>query len=92
MDGLREEPTTNLLSEMEGIPGVWDEAKQRWGIRLQRNLIPGYATADFWEAVQMWTDWKEFGFPCAGGTQDQPALWLIIVRLFQSCFKKLEEQ
>lgn len=57
--------------------------------RIQRNKLPGYATIDFWEAVQMWRDWKTFGNPYSGGYMDQGALWLDVVRLMDSCSKKM---
>jgi len=91
MEGLRAEPTTELLSEMEGFPGVWNEKTGKYGIRLQRNTLPDYATDDFWEAVSMWNDFQQFGFPEHGGKNDQGALWTDIVRLMQSCADKLRE-
>jgi hypothetical protein len=83
MDGLREEPNTELLSEMEGFEHIWDDEKQRYGIRLQRNSLPDYATVDFWEALRMWRDWKMFGFPKSGGSDDQGALYMDIIRTMQ---------
>jgi len=90
MDSLRNEPTTKLLSEMEGFANVWDENKQRFGIRLQRNSLPDYATEDFWEAVQMCRDWKTFGFPEHGGMNDQGALWSDVIRAMQRCGTELK--
>ena len=69
---------------MEGIPGVWNEERGTYGIRVQRNTIPDYETPDFLEAVGMWQDWKMFGFPRAGGTLDQPTLYIRILRLMES--------
>jgi len=40
----------------------------------------------------MWSDWKEFGFPNSGGKEDQPALWVDIIRLFNTCAKKMGVQ
>ena len=57
--------------------------------RVQRNKLPGYATVDFWEAVQMWMDWKTYGNPEAGGTMDQGALWLDVMRLMETCSRKM---
>lgn len=90
IDGLKAEPDTVLLSEMEGFPHVWDDEKQRYGIRLQRNKLPDYATDDFWEAIRMWQDWKTFGFPNSGGTNDQPALYLDILRVMNNISQKIE--
>jgi len=75
---------------MEGLPYVWDEVKCKMGIRIQRNSIPDYLTDDFREAVQMWQDWKTFGFSESGGTNDQPALWMDIIRLIESCARKMK--
>ena len=58
--------------------------------RIQRRSIPSYATDDFWEAINMWRDYRDFGFPEAGGLNDQPALWLDVVRLMMSCAKKMK--
>jgi hypothetical protein len=33
----------------------------------------------------MWRDHKEFGYPNSGGSMDQPALWLDIVRVMKDC-------
>ena len=85
MDGFRNAPTTKLLSEMEGFATIWDEEKKRFGIRLNRNLLPDYATSEFWEAVQMWNDWKTFGFPNAGGSLDQGALYIAVLRCMNEC-------
>jgi len=60
------------------------------GERVQRRSLPGYATDDFWEAVQIWRDWKTFGNPEAGGVLDQPCLWLDVVRVMQSCADKMK--
>ncbi len=88
-DGIRELkslPVATCESEKEGIP-VWDSERGRMGIRIDRNKLPDYATADFWEAVQMWRDWQTFGNPEAGGTNDQPALWRTIVKHMEDCSK-----
>lgn len=85
MKAMKQEPTTELLSEMEGIPGIWDEEKKRMGIRIQRNSIPDYATDDFWESVQLWTDWKMFGFAEHGGINEQGGLYMDILRTLQTC-------
>lgn len=92
MEGLSAEPETKLLSEMEGFPYIWDEEKERFGIRLQRNRLPDYATVDFWEALQMWNDWQEFGFPEDGGTNNQGALWMVIVRTFEKCAQRIRAE
>lgn len=84
MKAMKQEPTTKLLSEMEGIPGVWDEEKNSRGIRIQRNSIPDYATEDFWEAIGLWSDWKMFGFPEVGGSNDQGGLYMDILRAMQT--------
>jgi hypothetical protein len=57
--------------------------------RIQRRSLPGYATEDFWEAVSMWRDYSEFGYPDAGGANDQGALWLDVVRLMKECAKSM---
>jgi hypothetical protein len=54
------------------------------GERIQRRKIPGYATQDFWEAVEMWGTWKTFGLPEAGGLNDQPMLWMDLVSMIES--------
>jgi hypothetical protein len=87
-EAMKAEPTATLLSEMEGVPGIWNEEKKTYGIRVQRNKIYTYATEDFWEAAQMWQDWKTFGFLCAGGTEDQPALYLDIIRSMENFSKE----
>lgn len=89
-DRLSDIPAATKESEKEAVPVVYNEERGEWGIRIDRRTLPEYETADFWEAVKMWNDWKEFGFPESGGTNDQGALWLSIIRLFQSCAKKLE--
>jgi hypothetical protein len=58
------------------------------GQRVKRNTLPGYATVDFWESVGMWRDWKLLGNPEGGGTMDQGALWLDVIRIMQSCADK----
>jgi hypothetical protein len=58
--------------------------------RIPRNTFPDYSTPDFWEAVQMWRDWQTFGFPEAGGLNDQPCLWLDIMRLFNQWAHKMK--
>jgi hypothetical protein len=57
--------------------------------RVQRNKLPGYADDNFWEAVQMWRDWKCYGNPEAGGTMDQGALWLDVMRVMNTCAQKM---
>jgi len=77
---------------MEGFAHVWDDVKDRMGIRLQRNALPDYATDDFWEALQMWNDWQEFGAPESGGSNDQGALWMVIIRLFNGLSNKIRAE
>jgi hypothetical protein len=84
---LKALPSATCGSEKEGIP-IWDHERKRMGIRIDRNKLPDYATADFWEAVRMWQDWKTFGFPEAGGVNDQPYLWLLIVRNMEAFSKE----
>jgi hypothetical protein len=82
-DGSRELksiPDATCESEKEGIPAL--------GIRIDRNKLPDYANEDFWEAVQMWNDWKTFGNPESGGTNEQPALWLLVIRYMESCSQR----
>ena len=75
---MRAVPTTKLLSEQEAIPGL--------GIRVQRNTLPDYATDDFWEAVQMWKQWRSMKIPPnAGGSMDQPCLWWDVVSTMEQC-------
>jgi len=89
MDGFRQEPTTKLLSEMEGFEHIYNQKSGKFGIRIQRNLIPDYATKDFWEALGLWRDWKMFGFPHSGGTDEQGALYMDILRVIQSYAEKM---
>lgn len=76
---LRSMPDSTCESEKEGVP-IWDSERGRLGIRVERNRIPEYASEDFWEAVQMWKDWKTFGFPESGGLNNQPCLWTMVIR------------
>ncbi len=92
MAELRSEPTTTLLSEMEGFADIWDEKKERFGIRLQRNTLPDYATDDFWEAVSMWKDWQTFGFPNSGGKDDQPALYIDVLRIMNRMAERVKAE
>jgi hypothetical protein len=80
-----QEPTTRLLSEMEGIPGIWDQETKKMGIRIQRNSIHEYNTPDFNEAARMWNDWRTFGFSEHGGSNDQGGLYMDILRVMASC-------
>jgi hypothetical protein len=73
---------------MEVVTTVTDD-KGGHGVRMQRNSFPGYSTVDFWEAVQMWRTFSEFGFPDSGGTNDQGALWLDVVRTMKNCAKQM---
>ena len=87
---LRGIPESTKNADKEAIPFVWNEETGTMGIRVQRRSLPDYSTPDFWEAVGMWRDWKMLGFPNSGGSMDQPALWLDIIRLMQSCADKME--
>lgn len=80
-------PKATCESEKEGI-SIWDSDRGRMGIRIDRRTLPDYATDDFWEAVAMWRDWQTFGHPEAGGSNDQPCLWLIVVRHMEACSKE----
>jgi hypothetical protein len=71
--------------QLKGLGEKEMETVTTAGIRVQRRSLPDYATADFWECVQMWRDWEIFGNPESGGTLDQPALWFDIVRVMQDC-------
>jgi hypothetical protein len=87
---LREIPESPRRSDMEAIPLAIDEATGTMGIRLQRRTLPDYATDDFWEAVDMWRDWKTFGFPDAGGMNDQGALWRMVMRVMERCGSEMK--
>jgi hypothetical protein len=52
---------------------------------MQRRLFPDYLTQDYIEASRMWGDWKTLGNIRAGGSMDQPALWLDIIETFNDC-------
>jgi len=68
------------LSEQEAIPEL--------GIRVQRNTLPGYATSDFWESVQMWKQWRSMRMaPNAGGSMDQPCLWWDVVSTMERSYE-----
>lgn len=76
-DRLRSVPPSSKMSERELVTTVNE--------RVQRCELPDYATPEFWEAVQMWMDWRTFGFPYAGGNMDQPALWMDVMRVMNEC-------
>jgi hypothetical protein len=82
MQQLRDIPHSTRESDKEAVELI--------GERIERNTFPDYATDDFWEAISIWRDFGTFGFPEAGGTMDQPALWMDLVRLMQSCADKMK--
>lgn len=59
-------------------------------VRLPRCTLPGYETVDFWEAIDMWKEWTLFGFPNNGGTMDQGALWLEVIKVLQYCAQRMK--
>lgn len=76
----------NNVDQLSSMPDSEKESIE--GERVQRNKIPGYSTVDFWEAVDIWRDWKIFGNPEGGGAMDQGALWRDIIRIMYSCAGK----
>jgi hypothetical protein len=87
---LREIPESTRKSDMEAIPLAIDERTGKMGVRLQRCTLPDYATDDFWEAVEMWRDWKTFGFPEPGGMNDQGSLWRLVIKVMERCGSELK--
>ena len=74
---------------LAGIPRATKESEKEaiefLGERFDRSTFPGYDTPIFWEALQIWRDWKSFGFPWEGGTLNQGALYFDILRIMQTC-------
>jgi hypothetical protein len=54
------------------------------GHAVRRRDIENYFTEDFARAFRIWSDYKRFGLPYAGGYARQPAQIIEIIRLFEN--------
>jgi hypothetical protein len=63
-----------------------------WGYEICRSDIPGYLYPRAYAAISLWSMYKTFGLPFAGGWAEQPGIHMDVIERLETEARKRQAE
>jgi hypothetical protein len=78
------------LKQFDRLPD--DRTELLGGVKVRRNAIPSYFTAEFIGLLNAWLNVKRWGMPHGGGWAEQPCQLMDVMSAFESAYNQWESK